>query len=104
MASWHTAAAGVAAAERAVKEYTVNEFASRERVQERTVRRWIAKGAVRVRRTPGGGLRILDEPPCAEGRQMRTSPDISPPTHWRSRSRRPQNDGTRRTGPTGSSN
>lgn len=42
-------------------EYTVKEFAHRERVDERTVRRWIEKGAVVVRRTPGGRVRIMDE-------------------------------------------
>lgn len=40
------------------QELTVKEYAARERVTERTVRRWIDKGAVDVRRTPGGGLRI----------------------------------------------
>lgn len=39
-------------------ELTVKEYAAIERVTERTARRWIAKGAVTVRRTPGGGLRI----------------------------------------------
>ena len=41
-------------------ELTVKEYASTERVTEVTVRRWIAKGAVEVRRTPGGGIRIPD--------------------------------------------
>ena len=39
-------------------EYTVREYAEYERVTERTVRTWIQKGAVAVRRTPGGGIRI----------------------------------------------
>jgi predicted site-specific integrase-resolvase len=39
-------------------ELTVKEYAAHERVDERTVRRWITKGAVTVRRTPGGGIRI----------------------------------------------
>lgn len=39
-------------------ELTIKEYAQAERVDERTVRRWIAKGAVPVRRTPGGGIRI----------------------------------------------
>jgi excisionase family DNA binding protein len=39
-------------------ELTVKEYAQSERVDERTVRRWIAKGAIPVRRTPGGGIRI----------------------------------------------
>lgn len=39
-------------------ELTVKEFAARERVTERTVWNWIAKGAVDCRRTPGGGVRI----------------------------------------------
>lgn len=41
-------------------ELTVKELAHRERVNERTVRRWIDKGAVDVRRTPGGGIRIVE--------------------------------------------
>jgi len=32
--------------------------AASEGVDERTVRRWILKGAVEYRRTPGGGIRI----------------------------------------------
>ena len=46
-------------------ELTVKEYAVRERVTESTVRRWIDKGAVLARRTPGGGVRIVerrDEP------------------------------------------
>jgi excisionase family DNA binding protein len=39
-------------------ELTVREYAQQERVTERTVRNWISKGAVTVRRTPGGRLRI----------------------------------------------
>jgi predicted site-specific integrase-resolvase len=41
-------------------ELTVKEYAAKERVDERTVRRWITKGAVKVRRTPGGGIRIVE--------------------------------------------
>jgi hypothetical protein len=41
-------------------EFTVKEFAARERVTERTVWNWVAKGAVDIRRTPGGGVRIAD--------------------------------------------
>ena len=41
-------------------EYTVKAYARREQVAERTVRRWIEKGAVAVRRTPGGGVRIVE--------------------------------------------
>jgi excisionase family DNA binding protein len=37
---------------------TVREYAVVERVDVSTVRRWIAKGALVVRRTPGGGIRI----------------------------------------------
>lgn len=40
------------------RELTVKEYAARERVTERTVWHWISKGAVSVRRTPGGGVRI----------------------------------------------
>ena len=39
-------------------ELTVKEFAAHERVTERTVWTWIAKGAIPVRRTPGGRVRI----------------------------------------------
>lgn len=38
---------------------TIKEYAAREKVDERTVRRWIAKGAVEIRRTPGGRPRVL---------------------------------------------
>lgn len=41
-----------------VMELTVKEYAHAERVTERTVRTWIAKGAVSVRRTPSGRVRI----------------------------------------------
>lgn len=41
------------------RELTIKEYAAVERVTTRTVRTWIAKGAVPVRRTPGGGVRIL---------------------------------------------
>lgn len=40
------------------QELTVKEYAVIERVSERTVWNWIQKGAVPVRRTPGGGVRI----------------------------------------------
>jgi hypothetical protein len=42
------------------REYTVREYARAEQVDTSTVRRWIVKGAVNVRRTPGGGIRILE--------------------------------------------
>jgi excisionase family DNA binding protein len=44
---------------RGIVELTVKEFAREERVTERTVRNWIVKGAISVRRTPGRGVRIL---------------------------------------------
>jgi hypothetical protein len=40
-------------------ELTVKEYAAVERVTERTVWNWIGKGAVSVRRTPGGGVRVV---------------------------------------------
>lgn len=43
-----------------MNEITVKQFAALEQVTERTVWNWIAKGAVIVRRTPGGGIRISD--------------------------------------------
>jgi len=39
-------------------ELKVKEYAALERVAEKTVRRWIDKGVIDARRTPGGGLRI----------------------------------------------
>ncbi|HXD16425.1 MAG TPA: hypothetical protein VN654_05355 [Vicinamibacterales bacterium] len=44
-------------------EFTVKQYAEREQVHEETVRRWIAKGAVAVRKTPGGGVRIIIDAP-----------------------------------------
>lgn len=41
------------------QQLTVKEYAAMERVTDRTVWNWIAKGAVPIRRTPGGGVRIL---------------------------------------------
>lgn len=46
-----------------VMEFTVRAYASREQVNERTVRRWIVKGAVQIRRTAGGGIRIVEPRP-----------------------------------------
>ena len=46
-------------------ELTVKAYAEREQVTQATVYRWIDKGALLTRRTPGGGLRIIerrDEP------------------------------------------
>jgi excisionase family DNA binding protein len=54
-----------------VHEFTVKEIAARERVTERTVRRWIEKGAVVVRKTPGGGVRVL-----LTIQQQRTNHDV----------------------------
>lgn len=56
-----------------MRELTVKELAARERVHEETVRRWIGKGAVSVRRTPGGGIRI---PMADEGQQTPASSNI----------------------------
>jgi predicted site-specific integrase-resolvase len=44
-------------------EYTVREYADKERVTPRTVFTWILKGAVNIRRTPSGRIRIIDPPP-----------------------------------------
>lgn len=43
-----------------MNELTVKQLAEREGVTQRTVRRWIDKGAVNVRRTPGGGIRVVE--------------------------------------------
>ena len=40
-------------------EWTVREYARLEKVDPKTVRRWIAKEALVVRRTPGGHIRII---------------------------------------------
>lgn len=39
-------------------EFTVSQYAAVEQVDRKTVLRWIAKGALVVRRTPGGHFRI----------------------------------------------
>lgn len=49
-------------------EFTVKEYAFKERVTERTVYNWMAKGAVEFRRTPGGGIRIVE--PSNSGARM----------------------------------
>jgi excisionase family DNA binding protein len=41
-------------------ELTVKELAERERVTRRTVYHGIEMGAVETRKTPGGGVRIVD--------------------------------------------
>lgn len=51
---------GAQVSQRGQVEFTVREYAKIEQVDERTVRRWIAKGAVQVRRTPSGGIRIVE--------------------------------------------
>lgn len=62
-----------------VTEFTVKAFAQREQVNERTVRRWMEKGAVEFRRTPGGGIRIVDRRSGDAGRAVffETSTGIS---------------------------
>lgn len=56
-----------------MREWTVDQYATKEGVTERTVRRWIEKGAVVVRRTPGGGVRVLERVELHG--QLRTSHD-----------------------------
>lgn len=41
------------------RELTVRAYAAREQVTPRTVWNWRAKGAIEIRRTPGGRLRVL---------------------------------------------
>ncbi len=55
-------------------ELTVKEYASLERVTVRTVQHWIAKGAVSVRRTPGGGIRILSASNLAKSHENKRHP------------------------------
>lgn len=45
------------------QEMTVRQYAQHEQVTVVTVRRWISKGAIQVRRTPSGGVRIVTAPP-----------------------------------------
>lgn len=40
-------------------ELTVREYATLERVTDRTVWNWRQKGAIEFRRTPGGRVRII---------------------------------------------
>lgn len=40
-------------------EWTVRQYAEHEQVTIVTVRRWIQKGAIQVRRTPSGGVRVV---------------------------------------------
>ena len=56
-------------------EWTVREFAALERVVPRTVHRWIDKGAIEARRTPGGGIRIPD--PRAASTPLRATTRIA---------------------------
>lgn len=42
------------------REYTVADYAKKEQVTERTVWIWIRKQAVETRRTPGGGVRVVE--------------------------------------------
>ncbi len=42
-------------------EWTVRQYAEREQVSPLTVRRWIVKGAIQTRKTPGGGIRIIEK-------------------------------------------
>lgn len=43
------------------QEWTVRQYAVKEQVHPRTVWRWVTKGAVAVRRTPSGRIRILPD-------------------------------------------
>ena len=40
--------------------YTVKEYAALWKVTPRTVWLWIAKGAIKVIRSPGGSVRIIE--------------------------------------------
>ncbi|NBP84798.1 MAG: helix-turn-helix domain-containing protein [Mycobacteriaceae bacterium] len=41
------------------KQLTLKELAALWRVDVRTVRRWVEKGAVKTIKTPGGGVRVV---------------------------------------------
>lgn len=45
-----------------MKLLTLKEVAVLWRVNGRTVRRWVEKGAVKTIKTPGGGVRVVIEP------------------------------------------
>lgn len=64
------------AVDTAQTELTVKEFAAKERVTERTVYNWIIKGAVEVRRTPGGGIRIVERRTMSRVGRFMKSPEI----------------------------
>jgi excisionase family DNA binding protein len=49
---------GAAGSRQRPEEWTVSQYAEVEQVDRKTVLRWIAKGALVVRRTPGGHFRI----------------------------------------------
>lgn len=55
------------------QEMTVRQYAQREGVAPITVYRWLQKGAVPFRKTPGGGIRITDTPVDAHVRLRRTT-------------------------------
>lgn len=57
--SFFVAGAGQSHGSHQRPEWTVKEYAKLEKVATSTVRRWIDKDALNVRRTPGGGIRIL---------------------------------------------
>jgi hypothetical protein len=52
-------------------EYKVRAYAQKEQVSIATVRLWIAKGAETIRRTPGGGIRIVEH--STDGNAAHTS-------------------------------
>jgi predicted site-specific integrase-resolvase len=56
------------------QELKVPEYAALERVAEKTVRRWVSKGVLEVRRTPGGGLRITPRHLLLPTRRTSSSP------------------------------
>ena len=59
---------------------TVKQYANAEGVSRRSVYRWIQKQALTVRRTPGGGVRIVAPPPV-------TLSPTRPSPHPRNKSR-----------------
>lgn len=51
----------VIGSKRQTVEWTVRQYAQREQVSVVTVRRWVQKGALEIRRTVGGGIRIIEK-------------------------------------------
>jgi len=63
-----------------VPEYTVKQYAMREQVTVPTVRAWIKRGALEIRRTPGNHYRIVVERDDDARSDDSSTPDRAPST------------------------